>query len=131
MPIDYRNYPKDWKERRARAMRRASYRCEHCGVQNYSVVERGEGKAFTLLGQHHCYTDARAKCNLMRENLHPKAIVIVLTLAHLDHDDWNHDVKDERLAVLCQRCHFQHDRSDNENRKKYGRHYKKDLIPLL
>lgn len=34
---------------------------------------------------------------------------IVLTIAHLDHDKLNHEVKDERLAALCQRCHLLYD----------------------
>jgi hypothetical protein len=131
MPIDYRKYPKDWKQRRARALRRANYKCEHCGVENYSVIVRGEGKAYQKIGAHNSYESASLHRDIIRDGAHPKAIAVVLTLAHLDHDDWNQDVKDNRLAVLCQRCHFQYDRADNENREKYGKHYKKDLIPLL
>lgn len=131
MPIDYKDYPKDWQQRRARALRRAQYRCEHCGVKNYSVIERKEGKAFYLFQTHSTYAGACAHRDQLRKNGRPKAITIVLTLAHLDHDDWNHKVADSRLAVLCQRCHFQYDRADKENRKRYGKHYKKDLIPLI
>lgn len=34
---------------------------------------------------------------------------IVLTIAHLDHDKENHEVSDDRLAALCQRCHLLYD----------------------
>lgn len=45
--------------------------------------------------------------------------VIVLTVAHLDHDVQNNDL--ENLKCLCQRCHLNHDRRDNIRRRRYGR----------
>lgn len=37
MPCDYRKYPKDWKEIRARILVRDEHCCKFCGVKNYSV----------------------------------------------------------------------------------------------
>jgi 5-methylcytosine-specific restriction endonuclease McrA len=54
-----------------------------------------------------------------------------LTISHLDHDEWNHDVEMNRLAVLCPTCHLKYDRSDNWMRRKYGRHYMKDQLKLI
>ena len=56
------------------------------------------------------------------ENHKPHPITgskVVLTIAHLDHDKENHDVLDDRLVALCQRCHLNYDREHHvENRKK-------------
>lgn len=50
---------------------------------------------------------------------------MVLTIAHLDHDPQNQNVKDSRLKALCQKCHLKLDR---EYRRKKG--YEKSLFPL-
>ena len=34
MPIDYKKYASDWKERRERVLKRANNKCEFCGVKN-------------------------------------------------------------------------------------------------
>lgn len=124
MPIDYRNYPKDWKARRRRILKRAGYRCERCGVQNYSIIQRLEEEEYLVVGRGKDFQDARRIRNIHIDEK-PRPIIIILTLSHLDHDEWNEEVKDERLAALCQRCHFQHDRQDNQMRKRYGKWYKR------
>ncbi len=43
---------------------------------------------------------------------------VVLTIAHLDHDETNWEVKDERLAALCQRCHIRYDIPEKRIRRK-------------
>jgi len=51
------------------------------------------------------------------ENYKPHPVTgsrVVLTIAHLDHDPENWDVKDERLAALCQKCHLAYDRKERE-----------------
>ncbi|GAB3233175.1 hypothetical protein GCM10027346_20950 [Hymenobacter seoulensis] len=48
-------------------------------------------------------------------------IRIILTVAHLDHDEHNWQVDDSRLVLLCQACHLNHDRADNARRAKYGK----------
>lgn len=40
-----------------------------------------------------------------------KLVKVVLTIAHLDHDRDNHEVKDERLRAYCQLHHLAHDQS--------------------
>lgn len=34
MPINYREYPPDWKQTRARILERAGNRCEWCGAEH-------------------------------------------------------------------------------------------------
>ena len=43
MPCDYSKYPINWKsEIRPAILERAKNRCEKCGVQNYSLILRGQ-----------------------------------------------------------------------------------------
>lgn len=53
---------------------------------------------------------------------------VVLTIAHLDHDKHNCEVKDERLKALCQACHLNYDMPiHKENRKKNIEKKKKQI----
>ena len=112
MPIDYSKYPKDWKTRiRPDILRRAKNRCEFCLVKNYSLIHRYgtglndweywpegmESEAWSIDGK--------------------KAIKVVLTIMHLDHDITNNCYSN--LAAGCQKCHNKHDAPYRaKNRKK-------------
>ena len=89
MPIDYKKYPPNWKEIRERILKRANNKCEFCGVENLTTVLRG---------------------------IVP--VKVVLTIAHLDHDETNWNVKDDRLAALCQHCHLTYDIPEKKKRKR-------------
>lgn len=80
MPINYKNYPNNWKELRQEVLKRANHKCEFCGVENYQIKQ----------GKKRLYK-------------------VVLTIAHLDHDVSNFNVKTDRLAALCQPCHLKYD----------------------
>lgn len=108
MPIDYNDYPADWKETRKRILERAGNKCEKCGCQNHLWVRRGEDK----------------------EGF-PKLTMIVLTIAHLDHDKENHQVADDRLMALCQKCHLQYDLPRHIENRKYGRNFRKNQTKLF
>ncbi len=62
--------------------------------------------------------------NFIKNNLwatepeYRKTFKIILTIAHLDHDEENHDVKDDRLKALCQRCHLRYDVEEKKRRAK-------------
>ena len=93
MPIDYKKYPPNWKsEIRPTILKRAENKCEFCGVENYSVVRR------------------------VYKNGFEKDVRIILTVAHLDHDETNHEVKLERLRALCQQCHLRYDAKEKYKR---------------
>lgn len=47
-----------------------------------------------------------------------KEVKCVLTIAHLDHDEFNTNVQDSRLAALCQYCHLNYDSKEKARRKK-------------
>lgn len=130
MPIDYKQYPENWKEMRQQVLDRVGHCCEHCGVSNYAVGYRKEDGSFKVL--HRRSTAAKAKATKKRmKPRKEKVIIIVLTIAHLDHDEWNHEVRLNRLAALCQKCHFAYDRVDNINRKAYGKQYGRYQVSLF
>lgn len=54
---------------------------------------------------------------------------VILTVAHLDHDEENFEVTDERLAALCQRCHLRYDAQEKARRRRVKR-YAKSLFPI-
>ncbi len=106
MPCDYKNYPIDWHTRiRPAILKRAGNRCEECGVPNYSIVTK-PGRDFI----HHFDTHAAAIAALPLCNPSDRCegfIIIVLTIAHLDHFPMN--CSPENLKALCQKCHNSYD----------------------
>lgn len=108
MPIDYKKYPKNWSEMRAAVLERANNRCEFCGVENHIWGVRRANGSFLEYSAMECeegFLDG------------DRVIQIVLTVAHLDHDEENHEVKLDRLAALCQRCHLVYDIPEKKKRK--------------
>jgi len=102
MPIDYRNYPANWKTHiRPAVLVRAGHKCEWCGVSNYARGVRLPDGSFVERNHGH------------------GRIRIILTIAHLDGDLAHNDGMDtggpalplERAnpVALCQRCHLRHD----------------------
>ena len=79
MPMQRDRYPADW-ERISLAVREAAgWRCAFCGVEQGAERIGTKGTPYK----------------------------VVLTVAHLDHDDT--DSPDARLAALCQPCHLRYD----------------------
>ena len=77
MPINYKDYPADWKQIRACILDRDKHRCKFCLVPNGTIQPSGK-----------------------------KFIRIVLTIAHLDHDRTNNDSKNlAALCQACHRKH--------------------------
>lgn len=105
MPIDYSLYPPNWlTEIRPAILERAKHRCEMCGIPNYSVVYRT-----TING---CIAWLREPNSILN-----KPIKVVLTIAHLDHDETNHNVTNDRLMAMCQLCHLRYDAREKQRRK--------------
>lgn len=131
MPINKKHYPPNWKEISDRILARAEYKCESCGVRQYTVGYRhGEQKDMVALIVGESYREANALRHRMSRAMSRRLIVIRLTTAHLDHNEWAHDVTDDRLACLCERCHLNYDRVDNQARKAYGKQYKRTQLQL-
>ena len=138
MPFDKKKYPPDWEDIRIRIQERAKNCCEFCKIQNRSIVLRGswhshddvyqdmDGNIFDGKTSEPLGADYVGEVDNQHKN---KLIEIVCTVAHLDHDPENWEVKDDRLAFLCQRCHLNYDRPRKmaERREKK---YKNSLFPI-
>ncbi len=100
MPIkDKSLYPPNWKRIRAQILERAENSCELCGVENHKWIRRSKrNRAIYVPSLIHKGTAGSLG----------KAIRVVLTVAHLDHNPQNNHP--DNLAALCQRCHLRHDR---------------------
>ncbi len=109
MPVKPENrhrYPPDWPQIRERVLERAGHRCEWegCGVRNHAVgywtsqgfttiCMRGDADSMDVEA-----ADLADGCNV---------ILIVLTIAHLDHTPENCDLSN--LRAWCQRHHLRYD----------------------
>jgi hypothetical protein len=121
MPIDYKRYPTNWKtEIVPEILNRAAHKCEICNLENGSFVwgiklwvkNNGKYKIRSIW--------FRDRKDAERENTHGvvRKIKVVLTIAHLDHDETNHDVILERLKAMCQCCHLRYDANEKYRRQQ-------------
>ena len=125
MPIDYSKYPPNWKtEIRPRILKRAENCCEFCMARNGREIIRFEilGTHYYLQGNHVFNAENGEYVHKYQSKIEPiikdvKPVKIVLTIAHLDHDETNWEVKDDRLAALCQRCHLRYDIEEKKKRR--------------
>lgn len=122
MPIDYKRYPPNWKSEIVPAvLQRAGHRCETCGLDNGATVW-----SIKVWVKHNGRYKPRSFWFRSREDAErewmsyhkPRAVTVVLTVAHLDHDEENHNVNIDRLKAMCQLCHLRYD-----GREKYRRAY--------
>ncbi len=126
MPIDYSEYPPNWKtEIRPAVLERAGYCCEFCGVKNHSLIHRfGKGVNDWEYWPEGTGSDAWSIDGR-------KVTKVILTIAHLDHDKLNHNIDLERLKALCQKCHLGYDLKHHANNRKYGRDHLKNNLKLF
>lgn len=135
MPIDYSEYPPNWlTEIRPRILARANNCCETCGVPNGAIILRNkkDGSWRKICGTEHDWIRAKIRGGCSRKG----AIrilgftEIVLTIAHVNHDKHNWDIKDEELRAECQRCHLKRDHARHIENRKYGRNRDKYQVKL-
>ena len=117
MPIKPENrskYPPNWRETSLRIRERANNCCEICGVPNgaYIVRDKNNLEHWRL-----------ANNGDLVEGYEPDAIKVVLTVAHLNHDEA--DCRDENLKCLCQLHHLRYDAQHHAENAKQTRLAKK------
>ena len=117
MPCDYSKYPDNWfTEIRPAILGRAGDCCEQCGVKNYEYVfrgiwnnqevfQRGNGDLFSVDGKLIMHNSEYEVIDGKTPD--SKAVKIVLTISHTDHDTSNNDYNN--LKALCQLHHLRHD----------------------
>jgi hypothetical protein len=130
MPCNYKEYPSDWKQIRARILIRANNRCEKCGLKNHIIISKKDRKEVINFDWHR-YNE------LLKAEYAPSQILkrmnctkVVLTIAHLDNDHRNENVTDDRLLALCQSCHLKMDALHHAENRKYGRNYRQNNLTL-
>lgn len=130
-------YSDDWPEISQRVREEAGQRCEHCNAPNGEHVVRctEEPGAYGELwfdpdGVPGCTWhnvrgelikpkydpswDVMSDCDDLPEGM--RWVKIVLTVAHVDQDATNN--ARENLRALCQRCHFELDRTPEARRRR-------------
>lgn len=116
-------YPADWPEIRAAILARAGNRCEctgecgecgnerqvdrRCNAPNGVLIQRNTTLRWAWRRHEHNGVCMGEPCG---------AVVVVLTIAHVDHNESNNDPSN--LRALCQRCHLRLDREDNNRRRR-------------
>jgi len=122
MPINYSVYPPDWKEIRERILKRSKNKCEYCGLKNYSYVYSVQ--YYIRYNGNYSYRAIwfRSQKDAIRECLGTeiKKVKVILTISHLDHDEENHKVSDDRLKATCQICHLRYDAAEKYKRSING-----------
>jgi hypothetical protein len=117
MPIDYKRYPPNWKkEIRPAILARANNRCEWpgCPFHNGQMVYVGKHEK---TGKNDWFETRDLAVAAVGEFLVlPHKTKVVLTIAHLDHDETNHDVKMDRLMAMCQLHHLRYDAKEKYRR---------------
>jgi hypothetical protein len=116
MPIDYKKYPQNWKsEIRPRIISRSNNKCEMCGLANgekvFSAKKGVKRKWFKTIHEATIWQPNEEMITYCG-----KWVKVVLTIAHLDHDESNPNVKDERLKAMCQLCHLKYDTKEKAKR---------------
>ena len=116
-------YPADWKAIRDGVRLRTNNQCETCHAPNGELIVRGckggrdEGTYMLPRGE---VFDAEtgAYLGLARGSEYDgeRVVKVVLTVAHLDHDESNNDP--DNLAALCQMHHLRLDAADNARRRR-------------
>lgn len=124
MPCNYKKYPQNWlSEIRPRIMKRANNTCEveGCDFQHNELVWSVKYKG-RVTGWYRDFDEADKHPSTIESKggkliPNPKQIRVIITIAHLDHDECNPDVKDERLMAMCQLCHLRYDASEKYRRR--------------
>jgi hypothetical protein len=112
MPINYDDYPADWKTKiRPRILERARNHCEQCGVRDRASIRRMVGNAAVYRYWNKSDgvfldSDRRLAAWYDQQEWSPE-VDVVLTVAHIDQQVANNDEKN--LAAWCQRCHLMFD----------------------
>ena len=130
-PENRRRYPKDWPEIRARILRRALWRCEWPGC-NALHRDVGWWRGDTFVHMNRALRDAGAKAGdriACYDGPPIKLILIVLTIAHLDHQPEN--CADDNLQAWCQRHHLGYDREHHQANAQATRRARANTLEMF
>ena len=137
-PENAKRYPPNWDELRAAVLERAGHKCEQCGVRNYALGGRtkdGQWLPAWPLGEKMLRLEwptpgMRSWCGTRSRSEVLRIIKIVLTIAHLDHDELE-TTDISRLRAWCQKCHLAYDHEHHMKNARATRHNRKALGDLF
>lgn len=141
MPIDYKKYPLNWKsEIRPSILERDGNCCGFCKVKNGEYIFRGyldgkevyqysDGSVHDVVSGEFIEKNVYAIIESLSGDINQKAIKIVLTVMHLDHDIENNDYSN--LKSGCQKCHLNYDKEHHRKNAKETNTKKKKLQSLF
>ena len=123
MPIKPENkklYPKNFKEISGKVKESQGHKCAFCNIPDKIVVYRGVHNGENVYMTENCNLfradNSEFICNYPNFYASKKAIKVVLTTAHLNHDPTNN--APENLKALCQRCHNAYDAKHRAETRK-------------
>lgn len=153
-----KRYPPEWPQIRLQVLERAKWRCEHpgCRAAQYAVgrwlARDGEQAVWTPIvgntpavtpddremhaagegrkadGMPWTYRDARAFLERFAWD-EPQPIIIVLTVAHLNHQP--EDCRPENLRAWCQRHHLAYDLEHHQQNARATRRARRAIGELF
>lgn len=115
MPINYKDYPKDWKQIVAKRKEKCNDKCELCYAPNGELVTRNSN------AEQYPWAPGWVT-KVIVGPLGDKVLKktrIVLTLHHIDSDKSNS--QDQNLILLCQRCHLRLDLAKHMKKRAANR----------
>lgn len=146
--IDYKNYPPNWKtEIRPAILAREGNCCKFCNVPNGAVIFRGtiehgvetttevyqlaNGAIYQASDSTPLFDEVGISIDIQPLSGDPdqKAIKVVLTVAHLDHDITNNN--HSNLAALCQKCHLTYDKEHHKETREAKKQAAMGQLPLF
>jgi len=123
MPWNKKYYPPNWSEIRTRILKRARNKCEICGVNNYDIINKSDRTIVSFQQLDMVSSKCKYGGYSYSQSLKIHGLTkIILTIAHLDHDKHNHEVRDDRLQALCQRCHLNLDMKQHVSNRINNKH---------
>lgn len=126
MPCDYSKYPVNWKtEIRPRIMARANNCCEveGCEFEHMTYawslnLGKGQQRQWFKYSKSGIQVAMDSGMTYEKAWQHMRQILVVITIAHLDHDEENMDIQDDRLQAMCQLHHLRYDAEEKAKRKR-------------
>lgn len=97
--------------------KRKGWATKHYDSKEAAIADGCKYYDFNFLDVPECeFTDEEKSEYRRKNNFDVYQTKIILTIAHLDHDETNWDVTIDRLRAWCQLCHLQYDAAEKYRR---------------